>query len=376
MTHSRRVKHKSRLRELTIRKAKRKATSYMIWDTVQRGLGLRVQPTGAKAWKCVYSRRGHPRWYNIGNADSISLADARLKAAEIMVAVAKGRDPAAEKKAERGAGTFAELANKYVEQHAKRHNKSWTQAAALVARHATPRWGKLQATTITRSDVKQMMARIEAPITANQTLAAVSAIFSWALKEELVAANPCKLVDRNPTRERERILADSELPLFWKAFDDAGLVASSALKTILLTGQRPGEVSGPAGNMPVLLAQPVSMIALATTGRNARTASPSNAHFTDKSAGPASDCRPLARRIAANRADLARTSNDCRVFRSDSRRCMGLRPTLKKASRRFPPPWSVEELDACFVVRQRRAEAGVCLFRGRPQIVGEAAHPR
>jgi hypothetical protein len=34
-----------------------------------------------------------------------------------------------------------------------------------------------------------MMARIEAPILANQTLAAVSAIFSWGMKEEIVAAN-------------------------------------------------------------------------------------------------------------------------------------------------------------------------------------------
>jgi integrase len=38
-------------------------------------------------------------------------------------------------------------------------------------------------------------------------------------------------------------LSDSELPRFWAAFDDAGLVRSSALKVILLTGQRPGEVS-------------------------------------------------------------------------------------------------------------------------------------
>jgi integrase len=112
-----------------------------------------------------------------------------------------------------------------------------------VQRHAIPRWGKLQATTITRGDVKQMMARISAPIVANQTLAAVSAVFSWAVKEEIVAANPCRGVDRNATRSRERVLADSELPRFWAAFDDAGLIAGSALRIILLSGQRPGEVA-------------------------------------------------------------------------------------------------------------------------------------
>jgi integrase len=243
MTHSRRVKHKVRLRELSVRNAKKKSKSYMIWDVVQRGLGLRVQPTGAKAWKCVYSRHGSPRWYHIGNTDVIGLADARTAAAEIMIAVAKGRDPAAEKKAERGAGTFAELAAKYLEQRAKKKNRSWKQADALVRRYVLPRWAKLQATTITRGDVKQMLGRIEAPVLANQVLAAVSAIFTWAVREEILPANPCKLVARNDTRSRERVLSDSEIPKFWAAFDDAGLVASSALKAILLLGQRPGEIA-------------------------------------------------------------------------------------------------------------------------------------
>jgi hypothetical protein len=236
--HSRKVKFKVRLREQSIRAAKPKAAAYMLWDVGQRGLGLRVLPSGTKSWKAVYSRHGDPRWYHIGNADSITLADARLQAAEIMVAVAKGRDPCAERKAERGAGTFGELAEGYVA-HAQRPggNKSWRQAAALVARHATPKWGALQATTITRSDVRQLMAKIEAPITANQVLASISAIYSWGVKEELVTANPCKLVSRNPTHERARVLSDGEIPKMWAAFDSAGLVLSSALKTILLTGK-------------------------------------------------------------------------------------------------------------------------------------------
>jgi hypothetical protein len=141
------------------------------------------------------------------------------------VAVARGGDPAAEKKAERGAGTFAELATRYLEEHAKLTNKSWPQADKLIRRHVVPRWAKLQATSITRADVKTMIARIAAPILANQTLAAVSAIFSWAVKEEIVAGNPCKLVARNETKSRERVLSMSEVPQVWTAFDEAGPVA-------------------------------------------------------------------------------------------------------------------------------------------------------
>jgi len=48
-------------------------------------------------------------------------------------------------------------------------------------------------------------------------------------------------------------------------------------------------------------------------------------------------------------------------------------------ARRFPPPWLVEEQDACFVVRDpRRAGARVCLFRGRAgtTLSGQAVHAR
>ena len=234
---------KRRLTELFVRKTRPRDEAYLVWDTHQRGLALRVQPTGAKSWNTIYSRHGRPRWLYLGDANAIGLADARTLAAEAMLAVARGADPAAERKAERSAGTFADLAERYVETHAKRHNKSWKQADALVRRHALPRWSKLQASSITRGDVKTMMARIDAPSVANQTLAAVSAIFSWGMKEEIVAASPCKLVARNSIRSRERVLSESEVPLLWKALDNIDPVSATALKVILLTGQRPGEVA-------------------------------------------------------------------------------------------------------------------------------------
>jgi integrase len=234
---------KTKLTELTVRSLKPAAAAYVVWDDRQHGLAIRVQPTGSKSWYVVYSLRNRVRWYHLGNANAIGLADARKLAAEVMLDVIRGKDPAAERKAERGAGTFAELAERYLEQHAKKHNKSWQQPDRLVRRYLLPKWGKLQAATIVRADVKAIMAKIAAPILANQVLAAGSSIFSWAVKQEFLAANPCRGVDRNETRSRERILADSEVPLFWTAFDDAGLVVSCALKTLLLTGQRPGEVT-------------------------------------------------------------------------------------------------------------------------------------
>jgi len=236
--------NKCKLNDLFLKRLKPQARPFMVWDSHQRGLAVVVQPTGRKSWKVIYPFGGRPRWYHIGDVAALSLTDARKLANRVMFQVAEGNDPAAERKAERSKGTFEELATRYVEQYAKRKNRSWQQADALVRRNLIPKWGKLRATDISRSDIKGMMARLhEAPVVANQTLAAASAIFAWAIREEILKVNPCSRVERNETRSRERVLSDSEIPKFWAAFDDAGLIESTALKIILLTGQRPGEVA-------------------------------------------------------------------------------------------------------------------------------------
>jgi integrase len=220
-----------------------RAAPYLVWDTYQRGLVVQVRPTGHRSWYCVYSFNGRPRWFHIADVSAVGLAKARELAADVMYEVAKGKDPAAERRASRTAGTFEDLVKLY-EPHSQKKNKSWKQPDALVRKHLLPSWGKLMASDISRSDVKAMMVRVKAPIVANQTLAAAGAIFTWAIREEIggVKVNPCVGVERNPTRTRERVLSDIEIPMFWKEFDEVDPIHGLALRTILLTGQRPGEV--------------------------------------------------------------------------------------------------------------------------------------
>jgi hypothetical protein len=69
-----------------------------------------------------------------------------------MLKVAEGVDPQAERMSERGRGTFEELATRYVNEFAKKRNKSWKQADALVRKYILPTWGKLHAPDIKRAD--------------------------------------------------------------------------------------------------------------------------------------------------------------------------------------------------------------------------------
>ena len=219
----------------TVRGDSTRVTVY--WDTLQRGLALAVQPTGHRAYKCVYTVRGRgPRWYHLGNARAISLSDARKLASKILFQVAEGKDPHADRLALRGRGTFEQVAKRYVEEYAKKRNKSWRQADTLVRRYLLPRWAKLDIGSIRRADVKAAIAAIAAPILANQVLAAASPIFSWAMRQEIIAANPCAGVERNDTTSRERVLSDAEIAAFWPHL-------GAPLKMVLLTGQRPGEVA-------------------------------------------------------------------------------------------------------------------------------------
>jgi integrase len=140
------------------------------------------------------------------------------------------------------------LAQRYVEEHARRRNKSWRQADTLVRRYLIPKWRNLQIRDITRNDVRGVFNSLTddgAPVMANQVLAAGSAVFSWAMKNDIadIEINPCHGISRNPTKPRERVLSERELPLVWNALDDVGLVHGRALRMILVTGQRPGEVT-------------------------------------------------------------------------------------------------------------------------------------
>ena len=213
---------------------------FTVWDKRARGLALKVYPTGRRAWYVVYRARGRAEWLHLGDASLIPVTDARGKRAQVAVMVLDGKDPVAERRAAR-VGTFAEAAERYFSEYASKRNKSWRQPHALVHRLLLPRWGRLAPSSITRADVRAMVSSIAAPITANQTLAAASAIFKWCVSTEIVPTNPCVGVEGNPTTSRSRVLSDAEVPLFWAAFDNLGLVRGSALKLILLLGQRPGE---------------------------------------------------------------------------------------------------------------------------------------
>jgi integrase len=229
------------LRDAYVRTAPIEDAAYRVWDARMPGLCLRVWPSGKRSFYASYYFRGQRRWYFIGRYPVVGVADARKMAGEVLLKVATGQDPVADKRAHRGA-TLKDVHERYVTEHAMKKNKSWQQGKTLVERFILPRLGGLSVRDISRAEVRAAIGGIK-PILANQVLAALSATLTWAIEQDLITANVCVGIKRNPTRSRERILSDSEIPRVWAALDRMGTPQARALKAILLTGQRPGEVS-------------------------------------------------------------------------------------------------------------------------------------
>jgi integrase len=247
MARQRSDPRRRKLDALFVKSVRPGAQRALYWDTLQKGLALQVTPAGAKTFKLVYRFHGRPRWYTIGSVDAIGLKEAREIARDKMADVVKGTDVQTERATARKAGTFGELAQRYIDEHAKLKLKSWRQSDYKIRAYLLPRWRNLNVMAITRSDVQALFNHITnngSPIAANQALAQAGAIFAWAIKKEVVdlPVNPAHGIERNATHKRERVLSDSELSLVWQALDDVDPVRASALRLILLTGQRPGEV--------------------------------------------------------------------------------------------------------------------------------------
>lgn len=227
------------------------------------GFGVRVLPSGVKLFFYIYRIDGKRRFLNLGHYDPSAksgergtLAFARKLYAEAFKKVADGGDPLREEQQaeqeRREAPTVAELAEEYIERHAKLKKRSWQADKRTLDVEIIPKWGDRKARDITRRHVVLLLEGVaeRAPVMANRVRALLSKVFAFAIERELVEVNPVAGVKRSATEvPRERTLTEAEIAQVWRALDTPGGFAASqevarALQIVLLTGQRPGEVIG------------------------------------------------------------------------------------------------------------------------------------
>ena len=217
------------------------------WEQATPGFGLRVSASGRKTWVQMYRHHGRLRRLTLGTYPALELKDARDLAKASRRKVEKGLDPASMKLADRNAETFDELADEYLEQHAKLRKRSWRKDELALKRDLRPAFGHHKTKDIKRREVHALLDRIVArgaPIQANRTLEILRKIFNWGITREIVETNPCHMIEKpSAEHQRERVLNDDEIRAWWTAFEGETPLMSAMFKLRLLTAQRGGEIS-------------------------------------------------------------------------------------------------------------------------------------
>ena len=261
------------------------AKRYHVWDSDLAGFGLRIEPTGAKTFIAKYRTNGGgraatQRVVTIGRFGPLTPDQARKLARTILGGAAAGSDPAAELQAKRREMKVSALIDLYeaegcVIQRGKRQGepmKPRTKAytVARLRHHAVPLLGHRRAPEVNAGDIERFVADVTSGKTARnekvgprkriivrggagaarKVVRDLSAVFSFALRSEIVQRNPCETAAvRKTDNQKERFLTLDEVTRLGAALDEleregVNRKATNIARLWALTGCRRDEIAG------------------------------------------------------------------------------------------------------------------------------------
>ena len=197
------------------------------WDGEVKGFGVQRTKHGNASYVLKYRAGGRQRWFTIGKHGSPWTPDtARREAKRLLAVVAQGEDPAATKAEKKVAATFAEFAERYIDDHASKHKKpgSLRDDRSNLKNHLLPRFKSMRLEDFTRQDIAKMHTSMsETPIAANRCLALLSHMFTmadvWGIVPE--GTNPTRRVKKYKETKRKRYLSADEFTRLGNALADA-----------------------------------------------------------------------------------------------------------------------------------------------------------
>jgi hypothetical protein len=249
-----------------IAKLKPKPRQYLAWDRWDegrkrgddpaRGLAVIVYPSGSKSFRCVYRYPGDSttHWKKLGRVGVMTLQEARDATRDAQRVASRGEDPTGNDPSK--SDKFTACIDDYIkrEQIGRSRNKSAGQTKQVVLSMCKD-WSGRAVGSIRRKEVKDLLTAIRdgdadtkpRPYLANRLHNHLRHFFGWCVDDEKISASPMAglkpPVQQLKGRDRawfKKEAADDAIRAIWKAADTIGGVEGQFLKTLVLTGKRPG----------------------------------------------------------------------------------------------------------------------------------------
>lgn len=246
-----------------------KTGSWVWWDSsadvydVPRGFGVRVTARGVRSYVVKYRVGGRQRVATLGRVEDMGVKAARDLARQYRNAAREGIDRLAEERKLRQesrlrGNTLAEMIDRYLADPGVQALRTYAEYGRLLRQEVVFHLGHLKPDEVTKGHVRALVRGIaegtlereharksKAPFIANRVLSVLQAMYGWAVKNDLLERAPGW--PEPPAREvtRDRVLTEDEVRVVWMACqgeEGRGNLIGSALKLMLLTGQRRGEV--------------------------------------------------------------------------------------------------------------------------------------
>lgn len=219
-------------------------------DKTVPGLHAKITATRRRFYLYFRTKAGVERRPKIGEHPLMTVAQARAIAKDMLLEVAKGNDPSAQRQAERLAPTVSEAIDKYEREHAPKR-KSGAAAVKLLRNYLEPKLGSEKVASIDHRHIHELHAALsrKTPFLANRVVQHASKLFNLCVVPWQYRAadqlNPCKGLERNPEPKRKRYMTPAEAKAVADALDKYKAEFPQAVAYIyllILTGTRRGEI--------------------------------------------------------------------------------------------------------------------------------------
>jgi len=253
---------------------------YVIWDSELPGFGLRVFASGKRSYVLQYRSLGRSRRYTIGLHGVWTPEMARLEAKAQLGRIARGDNPAEEKRLDHRALTVKQLCDLYrndleaglILGKGGRPKKASTIYTDLgrIKRHIVPLLGNRRVKDLTRADATKLLKDVMAgntrisvkteklrgksivrggPGTASRTLGLFGAILTYAINAGIIDSNPAHGIRKPKDQVRQRRLTEAEYRELGRILaearrDERFATTSEVIRLLALTGCRRGEIIG------------------------------------------------------------------------------------------------------------------------------------